>query len=261
MSRTKALFLLLSLLASLSCAGSSLNRGRVSSGKELVLLLPARRMQEVQIRLPKDFDAGQSYPLLLMLHGNGGQAGRLSSMLEPYSGRPVIQAFPEGQYPRAVSSGVGFSWYYVTPDKNLWEATDSLSVENILEVIDALSLRYKVSRVYVFGFSQGASLAYMAGLRNPSLVRGIAAVGGRLPEIGGLGSLVTPQNIEQAKTTRIFIARGRDDDLMSKASFDGQKEYFLSKGFQVTALEYIGGHFLTAGLLDRLFSWVQSDGR
>ncbi len=261
MTRTKTLFLFLVLAASLSCVGPGLNRKQVSSDQGVVLILPARRMQEVLVRLPRGFDGEKSYPLLVMLHGNGGQAAGLYSRLEPYSGRPVIQAFPEGQYPRAVSSSLGFSWYYVTPDKNLWEATDSLSVENILEVIDALSVRYKVGYVYIFGFSQGASLAYMAGLRNPALVRGIAAVGGRLPEVGGLGSMLTAQTVEQAKAVKIFIARGRDDDLMPRTSFDGQKEFFLSKGFEVKVLEYIGGHFLTPGLLDEIFSWVQSDGQ
>jgi phospholipase/carboxylesterase len=216
-------------------------------------------MQEVRVRLPKDFDAEQAYPLLFMLHGNGGRAAGLSSLLAPYSGRPVILAFPEGLYPRAVPSGVGFSWFYATADRNVWETADGLSVENILEIIEALSRRYRAGGVYVFGFSEGASLAYMAGLRNPSLIRGVAAVGGTLPEIGGQGLLLTPQLVDQAKALRIFIARGRGDKLMKEESFEAQRDYFKSRGYDVTALEYIGGHVLAPGLLDRLFSWIQDD--
>jgi predicted esterase len=262
MNLAKAVFLSLVLLAPLSCANSRLSLGNDHLGGDLVMILPARKMQQILIRLPKNFNAQHSYPLLLMLHGKGGTAASLYSMLAGYSDRPVIQAFPQGQYPRGLNpNGFGLSWFYETQDRNIWEVADTLSVENIIEAVKALAQRYNVGRTVVFGFSEGASLAYMAGLQNVSLIQGVAAVGGVLPEIGGPGSLLAPQDIDEAKTVSLFIARGRADNLVKKTSFEGQKEYFISKGYQVTALEYDGGHFLTPSLLARLFSWIQANGR
>jgi phospholipase/carboxylesterase len=208
----------------------------------------------IMIQFPVPFDTLKSYPLLIALHGNGGNASDLASWFGYYKDKPLIIALPQGQY--ASAYGTGYSWFYETKDRSKWEEADSLSVENILSVINEVTSNHKIDGVYMMGFSQGASLAYMTGLKNPGRITGIIAVAGILPEIGQIGSVLKVHDIQKASQVRILIARGISDNMVSRAYFTKQKTFFNIQGFPVTDMEFTGGHTLTKELLDYMFQWI-----
>ena len=70
----------------------------------------------------------------------------------------------------------------------------------------------------MFGFSQGATMAYLTALRNPALVSGVLAVGGGLPEIDREGSLVHAADVERARAVRVFTARVRFSESFPETS-------------------------------------------
>ncbi len=158
----------------------------------------------VIIQLPSSFDSSKSYPLLIALHGNGGVAANLASLFGYYQDKPVIVAVPQGQY--TAGDGVGYSWFYETKDRSKWEEADSLSVVNILSVINEITANYKIN-VYMMGFSQGASLAYMTGLKHPDRIMGIIALAGFMPDVGQTGSLLKKNDIRKATHVPMLIAR------------------------------------------------------
>lgn len=249
------------VIAVLSCACAVVEAGkpRPAESQDRLILAPLIKLQKIWVRLPDQHDDGKAYPLLVVLHGNGGTARSLLSAFSGFASHGIILAAPEGPYPKPVGNSIGFSWYYETTDKSVWKQADQFSVEGIFEAINKVSAAYKIDGVFIFGFSQGASLAYMTGLRSPALVRGIAAVGGIVPEIDKSGSILAEADITRAKNVKVFAARGRDDGLVGKDQYDAQVGFFKTKGYDVLGFEYEGGHQLTVELLQKLLAWLKAN--
>ncbi len=203
---------------------------------------------------PRDYEPERVYPLLVALHGFGGDAKDMARAFESYAGLPVLIAVPQGEYARPRG---GFSWFLVTRDRSQWPRTDERSVSRVVRCIAAVKARERVGKVVVFGFSQGASLAYLTGLRNPGLVDGIAAVAGSLPPVDEEGAILGQDQIGRARRVAVFIARGTDDPLIDAQSFARQKDFFGSHGYRIEALSFEGVHQLTLPLLTRMWSWME----
>lgn len=226
-----------------------------------LLLVKSDNLQIVVLQFPKNFDSEKEYPLLVVLHGNGGRAKSISSLFLPYANKDVILVFPQGQYPKMAMGSVGYSWYLGTSDRDVWEIADSFSMTNVVEVIRAVNSKYKVEKNYVFGFSQGAALAYTIGFRFPELINGVIAVGGRMPEIDKKGSVITTENIEKARNIRILVSRGKSDELSGTKQYNFQRKFLEKNGFEVLSLEYEGGHYLTNELFDSVLEWIANTNR
>jgi phospholipase/carboxylesterase len=210
--------------------------------------------QAAILKFPEHYDSAQAYPLLVALHGNGGTAAEFDSGLASLDRASLLVAVPQGEYARA---GGGYSWFLETPDRSLWEANDTRTVDHVVELVGAIGARYRVGKVFVLGFSAGASLAYMTGLRNPSLVTGILAIGGHLPEIDREGSILHAEDLANGRSVRVFIARGMADPYVGQRIFTNQRDFLASRGFAVTAYEYVGAHHLTSELLARVARWIR----
>ncbi|MFH0991616.1 MAG: alpha/beta hydrolase-fold protein [bacterium] len=254
MKTSMLILCVLGMIAANACAFTGPEAPLHGGGQDVIVYAKAHRMQRILLKLPQSYDPTKSYTLLLGLHGNGGNAEGLSSAFARYAKEQILVAFLDGQYPRL--SG-GYSWYYETGNKNLWEKFDTLSISNLLETINAISKQYSIGNVFVFGFSQGASLAYMTGLRNPGLIRGVAAIAGSMPEIDNEGAVVHSGDITNARRVKMFIARGRSDNQVGKNHFNAQKEFFTKQGYDVTTLEFDAGHGLTDELMERVLEWIK----
>jgi phospholipase/carboxylesterase len=215
---------------------------------------PAESMLAV-VRLPARYDPARSYPLLVALHGNGGTAAPLAARLAAFASDSLIVAAPQGQFPR----GPGFSWFYITADRTLWEVFDRGSVASLTAYLDTLRARYRVGRTYLLGFSQGVSMAYMVALLHPERVQGLVAIGGMMPEVDKEGSLVHEADLANARGLRLFVAHGTSDRAVAHREFEIQRDGFGARGYAVTTLEYAGGHELTDELLAQVRRWLREE--
>jgi phospholipase/carboxylesterase len=236
-----------------ACASTGAVDGTADERQDILISTGGSNPQDIIVIRPSNYEPDRRYPLLVALHGNGGNAKGLSSAFAAFARRPILVALPQGAFAKP---GGGFSWFRETEDRRLWPMEDELSVARILDCISAVSRRYAVEGVIVFGFSQGASLAYMTGLRNPARVEGIAAVAGLMPEIDGQGSIVGSAHVASARRVRIFIARGASDPWIDRETYVRQKDFFLAHGYRVEAMEFDGPHQLTSDLLTRLWNWI-----
>jgi len=210
------------------------------------------------LAFPVGYDSTLAYPLLVALHGNGGSAADFAPVFTPFKGESLVVALAQGEYAR---SDGGYSWYYETNDPRLWEPYDRRSMNTLVELIGAIRARYRIGKVFVLGFSQGASLAYLTGLMNPPLVTGVLAIAGGLPEVDEVGSIVHSQDVAAARGVRVFIARGFADAAMPHEAFVAQRDFFTANGYEVTALEFAGGHYFTADLVAGIRQWLRERAR
>ncbi len=209
---------------------------------------------EALVTPPADYDSARVYPLLVALHGFGDTAAEFARAFASPEWRGCIVAVPEAE--NAAGNG-GFSWYPATRDRSLWPALDGHLVGAVVALIEALRARYHVGPVYVLGFSQGATLAFQAGLLHPALVTGVLAVAGARPDVDTLGAIVHTANLERARTVRLFVARGREDAGMSRRAFVAQADFFATRGFAVTRYEFDGGHDLPPEVMARAARWLR----
>jgi phospholipase/carboxylesterase len=219
-------------------------------------VLRAAKVQTVDVLLPVGFNEDVAYPLLVVLHGNGGTAETFLQLFRGYRKKHMIVAAPQGQYSRLIGGRIGFSWFAEAGGKELWEYADPMCVESLMEVIRELTSRYKTRSTFVLGFSQGASAAYMVGFLHPSRLTGVIALSGHLPAIDEKGGVISSANVEEARQVKIFVARGKDDPAVGREVYERQREFLTSQGFEVTPLEFEGSHSLTDELLEAVAAWI-----
>jgi len=210
------------------------------------------------LKPPAGWDTTRTYPLVVALHGNGGTAGGFAPLMAPFAAASYYVAVPEAPYAR---SDGGYSWFYLIGDRTLWESYDTLSVRAVVALVATLRERYHIGEVYLLGFSQGVSLAYMTAFRNPALVRGVAAISGFLPEIDTVGAIVRGADVDSAQGVRVFVARGTGDDVISRREYLRQVDLLTSHAYAITTFEFDGGHELTNRVVGRALEWLRAEGR
>lgn len=100
-------------------------------------------------------------------------------------------------------------------------------------------------RVYLLGFSQGATLAYSIGLTAPARLRGIIAIGGRvLPEIAAQAA---PMSALRHLT--LLIQQGSNDPALPLECARATRDLFVELGVMLGYREYTAAHELNAAMM------------
>jgi phospholipase/carboxylesterase len=223
-----------------------------------VLYIKTSKLVELLVKLPRKYSPSLKYPLLIGLHGNGGNPEQmLTAMTQALKKEPVILAAPQGAYPNFPQiRGQHFSWEIQTQNRELWKIGDPLAVENINEAVQMLMKKYPISEVYILGFSQGAAYAFLSGFKYPGLAAGIISIGGLFPESDTEFSVLKEAEIENGKKFRVFIAQGGDDLSLPAGLGAGTAEKLKKFGYDVKYQEYEGGHEISPVLLKKIYAWM-----
>ena len=161
-----------------------------------------------------------SAPLIVLLHGAGGDAGQFIEDFRSDADR-------EGALLLAVQSS-GRTWPH---DRQ----SDSPDIANIDAAVATAQRSASIdkSRVIVVGFSDGASFALTVGLADPATFRGIVALSAAFA--------LAPPQIDP--TQRIFISHGRTDPVLPFANVRDQLVPALKRaGYQPEVRWFNGGH-------------------
>lgn len=213
-------------------------------------LIAARSYLACQVKLPLDFDPRKRYPLVVGLHGFGSNHESFTGLWSRFGADPqFIYACPQGPYPVA-GRAPGFSWY-TDADSATWPSVRTASEEYVLDVVRLLSARYRVSDVYLLGFSQGSGMAWAAGLRHPRHFRGLLCFGGALDT-----GWVRPADIEAGSRLRIFIAHGQDDRVVEYEHGIRARDLLTRNGYDVTFLGFAGGHTVPIEAARKAAEWL-----
>ncbi|HLA69767.1 MAG TPA: PHB depolymerase family esterase [Bacteroidota bacterium] len=134
--------------------------------------------------LPKNYNSLPSLPLVIFLHGCGGNP---------------INAMTIGM--QNIADTAGFGVVYPKSMTNCWvdnvNGTDSSDVNFVSDLIDTmLNYRFDPKRVYVCGFSSGAFLTFRLASEIGHRLAAVAPVSGGLPNVNARGS--TPSSIPLA---------------------------------------------------------------
>jgi polyhydroxybutyrate depolymerase len=163
------------------------------------------------VHVPPSFDAKRQLPVVIMLHGFGGsgqQSMEQTGWDRKADREDFIAAFPDGvaEEPKRRASFLlnPQSWNEGSGRHASGQRNDG-DVEFVAFIIDALETRYGAdpNRIFVTGFSNGASMTFRIGVELSDKVAAIAPVAGHL--------LVQGHQLKRPLAMLYII--GRDDPL------------------------------------------------
>jgi phospholipase/carboxylesterase len=230
---------------------------------------------------PEQFQPGQRYPLVVMLHGHGATSDGFAGVFFAVGvSAELIVCAPSGPHPVWLRSGQGRSWY---PPVGLFneavtarrEAEPTLSNKQcrakvelaeqqaaesyVLAAIDGVARDYPVdpNRIFLVGHSEGGVLAYGLGLGHPKRFRGLVVIGARLRL-----AYADPGRLERAAgRIRVLVCHSPDDQAIDFAHGRRAHDTLRQAGIDSSFERYHGGHALTAQLVRRIAGWIKKAAR
>jgi phospholipase/carboxylesterase len=135
---------------------------------------------------------------------------------------------------------------------------DEAGVRESQRQIEALVDREKArgipaARLVLAGFSQGGAMALHTGLRHPERLAGLLALSCALPLADRLAAEASPAN----RDVPIFMAHGRDDDLIPLTRARRAREVLVGLGYPVDWREYPMGHAVCPAEIRDIGTWLR----
>ncbi|HEX7706986.1 MAG TPA: dienelactone hydrolase family protein [Thermoanaerobaculia bacterium] len=151
----------------------------------------------------------ESMPMVILIHGRGADARDLADLapiLDTPSGCRFI--LPNAPKPFEAYPGMTFGWTWFDGWPPIHESVVE-SREILLRFVDQVTERYPTpeGKLVIAGFSQGALMAFEAGLRTAKPAAGIVAMS------GGLYEADLPE-LSSRQGTPVLIAHGSDDEVV-----------------------------------------------
>ena len=197
-------------------------------------------LQPYSVYLPEGFDGNTQYPLLVFLHGSGGdERSQMPGLAEAFAplGYPIL-----GPRARGLSSD------YL-----------GVSGEDVFECIEHFTSLYpniRKDRIFLMGFSMGGTGTWRLGLLRPDYFRGLMILSGR----------VTPEILHQVDKLRnqnIFVVHGAKDLAVPISTTRVTIAELKALNLNIQYIEYPeGGHgdYIDEELLAKLIAWIRKYG-
>ncbi len=191
-----------------------------------------------EVFLPDGYDEDKIYPLIIGLHGYGGDLNGFAKLLRYMEGREAIYVVPEAPYPFMVGKTIGYSWslWDMTDDEELANDSFSKSIGYVMSIYEKVKSEYPVGKTYLMGFSQGAMLTYLVGILAADKFDGLIPIG------GDLFVDVVEDKLDLAKELPIFIIHGKNDTVVGYDCAEKAVEVLEKHGITCHLEAFEGGH-------------------
>lgn len=229
--------------------GKSISALDSLEGARVYVQAPA--LSYYRVKLPKGYDDRKRYPLVLTLHGYSGNLDNyFKAVLEMMPESNIILASLQAPYwiPNARDS---YRWRIPEFGPEQQEQTIQMSEDYIAGVVRSLKAKYKPSKLYLMGYSQGGWMTFNTGLRYPKLVDGLVAFGGWVDTVR-----ISAKQIKNANKLKVLIVHGRNDKAVPFSAAESSRDRLRAGGIDVTFIDYDGGHDMTDEGMKKAFEWI-----
>jgi phospholipase/carboxylesterase len=199
---------------------------------------------------------------IIWMHGLGADGNDFVPMVRELdlTGLPGIRfIFPHANtMPVTINNGyVMRSWYDIT-GLELGRREDENGLRASQQDIEAFIEREKArgipaSRIILAGFSQGCAMTIQTGLRHPERLAGLLCLSGYVPLSAQLGT----ERTDASKSTPIFMAHGRYDNVVPFNRAEASRDLLVSLGYQVEWHEYAMQHTLCLEEVQHISAWLK----
>jgi phospholipase/carboxylesterase len=210
--------------------------------------VPAPQGWPVRTFLPAGYESNYPYPLLVFLHGHGGNEEQVMRLAPRISRRNYVCIGLRGPRPLDPRPGgrPAFSW-------GLDGQNDAQVEEYVLRAVEQTRRYYHVhsERIYLAGFCEGATLAYRLGLLFPDRFAGIISLNGALPRRGG-----PLLRLPDVRRLRVLIGHGIANAVIPLALARQDFRLLYAAGLPVRLLTYAANHRLHRDMLRDVNRWI-----
>jgi phospholipase/carboxylesterase len=198
--------------------------------------------------VPMHYAPGYAYPLIVWLHGRGGDERQLPRIMPMISMRNHVAVSPRGiPLPDSTESGRECcSW--IQSDEHIQQAE-----QRVFDAIELASWKYHIApnRIFLAGFDAGGTMAVRIALSHPSRFAGVLSLCGSFP------TGRTPfSNLVAARQLPIFLATGRCSQEYPAAKVCEDLRLLHAAGLSITLRQYPCGHELMPQMLSDVDRWI-----
>lgn len=216
---------------------------RVESG---TFRLPAGNVP-VSFFAPLHYEANYAYPLLVWLHGSGGDERQLKRIMPLVSLRNYVGLAVRGTVTQPNRRGTtGYSWSQSGADVALAE-------QRVFDAIELARERFHLHprRVFLAGFDAGGSMAFRIAMTWPDRFAGVLSLEGPFPDGFGLF-----HRLLETRRLPVFYACGRTSAELPMERVCEHLKLFHAAGMQVAVRQYPCGHELDSLMLADMDRWM-----
>lgn len=191
---------------------------------------------------PSHYERNYAYPLVVWLHGSGGNEAELRQVMELISLRNYASVAVRGVAPLAS----GHDWPQ-TPAAI--DAADIRVTDATLRACERFNIHR--DRIYLAGYETGGTMAIRLALRNPQLFAGAVSLNGPFPV-----QHAPLARLSQVRQSRVLIAHCRDSQAYPTDRLCQELALFHAAGMSVTVREYPCGDELTTQMFSDVDVWL-----
>jgi len=197
---------------------------------------------------PLHYAPGYAYPLIVWLHGRGGDERQLQRIMPLVSMRNYVAAAPRGALLSDADSSERADCGWPQADAAL-----RLAEQRALDCIELARSKFHVNpkRVFLAGFDDGGTMALRLAMGRPERFAGVISLCGPFPTGGApLGNLIA------ARRLGLFLAAGRAGRRYAPAQVCEDLRLLHTAGLSVTVREYPCGDQLDPRMLADVNRWI-----
>jgi len=198
---------------------------------------------------------------VIWLHGlgaNGNDFVPIVQQLNLPADLAIRFIFPHAPIrPITINQGVEMPGWYDISSMSIVDGQDDEGIKESSNAIHQLCEQQEEQgidsiRIILAGFSQGGAIALCCGLNYPRRLAGIMALSTYLPHCTALDSDSTTTN----RTTPLFMAHGRQDDVVAHAYGKQSCERLQDAGYKVSWHEYPMAHSVCMEEIVDIQNWL-----
>jgi len=236
---------------------------------------PTRSLVEARF-IPRQYEPNYAYPLLVLLHGRGGDEDQLVRAMPALSWRNYVGLALRGPQTIVKRDRVtGYGWgrefehadragarrqpagteadivrrALFEPDPEVFDGLEAAVFSAILQTRQLLHVHSE--RIYLMGCGEGASVAYWLGLMYPERFAGIIAINGWLPV--GLRPL---GRLKACRDLPVLVVHGAWNARTPLQEARRNVATLRAGGLRVAFQSYPCSHRLSAPMLADVDSWL-----
>jgi phospholipase/carboxylesterase len=202
-------------------------------------------------RFPDAWEAKEKTPLVIGLHGGGGNPEQFMNLWDEVKERNFIFGALEAPYAIHNEQGLSYEWaMWPSGDRDIIARATKQTQKYIINAVNEISTALETDEIYLLGFSQGTIFSYTVGITHYPLFSGMICFSG----VGLLTPLVNPFGgemdkewldrslIEKAKDLPVFITHGKKDESVKYELGVQSKNILREYGYDVSFRSFDGVH-------------------
>lgn len=209
--------------------------------------LPAPQQWPVRTFAPIGYEPRYPYPLIVFLHGEGGNEEQILRLAPRVSRRNFVAIGLRGPVctgPNRKGS-LGFSW---------GNSSHVPMIEDyLIEAIRDTRRHYHIhsERIFLAGFAEGATLAYRMGLTFPDKISGVIALNGHMPREDR-----PLLRFPEVRQLRVLIGHGIANSVVPATMVREDRRLLYAAGMDVEMKTYPTNHRLHKDMLRDMNRWI-----